>query len=93
MNRPDDELLSRHIDGELSEHESASLELRLEQEPDLQKRLESLSQVDRVLRDTFSNTEIEPPGHVVSMLQSGKAMWFPCGVIPGPCGRPLLPPR
>jgi hypothetical protein len=70
MNNTDDELLSQHIDGELSELESAAILKRLKQEPELAKRLDSLSRVDRMLKDTYANTNIDLPEHLIDMLQA-----------------------
>jgi len=54
MNRPDEHdefLLSRLLDGDLSDDEAAALHARLEREPELRSLLDALTRIDTLLAD------------------------------------------
>lgn len=78
MNDNDTELLSRHIDGELNNSETAGLQSRLQSEPELVAALQSMQAVNDRVRDAFEYTAVAP-ARVTSLLEksSGNVIAFP----------------
>lgn len=78
MNDNDTELLSRYIDGELNDTETARLQSRLHSEPELVAALQSMQAVNNRVRDAFEYTAVAPV-RVTSLLEksSGNVVAFP----------------
>lgn len=56
LNEHDEFLLSRFLDGDLSETESAALKERLEREPDLRSALNAMTRIDGLLAERSQET-------------------------------------
>jgi hypothetical protein len=70
----DDELLSALLDGALSPEDAALLEHRLEREPALRARLESLERANMAVRDAYAGVVDEPlPKQLLDLLATEKA--------------------
>ena len=72
-NRPDDELLSAYLDGELPGDEADALTARLAREPQLMRRLEAMRSADAAVRDVYATIGTTPmPAAVLDLFDKAQ---------------------
>jgi hypothetical protein len=91
----DDELLSQHIDGALSDQRAAELKRRLAAEPALAARLQQLERANSAVRDAYAGIAAEPlPDSVLDLIESApRARTADTGVVDLAARRQARAPR
>jgi AcrR family transcriptional regulator len=91
----EDELLSAYIDGLLSPARIELLERRLQQEPDLARRLEQIAQANQAVHDAYAPDIDEPlPQRVLDLLEDARhAETAVADVIQLAARRPVTAPQ